>query len=282
MTAPSPLRTTGFRFRFSLRTLLIGTVLLSFVAAWYGGEWHRIWRQRAVVQELHANLVTLNWDYQRADGTTMIMSQPPPGSWFRRALFGDDGYSDVNVAYLLTDSEKTDASLALLPNFPKMKIIVVGPGVTSVGLQHIARNPQLAELLFVDVKITSEWLATLERLPRLKRLHLSSDEIGDNELQGIENLTQLEDLNFSGTKVTSRGLTYLRNLKELRELDFHHTVIGDDGLAALKRLVKLEYLAVGPNVTAAAAKNLQQQLPNCEIRGYSKTGLVNFELKRGG
>src|SRR5690349_15835025 len=146
MPALSPPRTTGLRFRFSLRTLLIGTVLIGFVAAWYGAEWNRIRRQRATVQKLHTNNVSVDWDYQRPDGNTIQKSAPPQGSRFMRALFGDDAGAYVDTAYLLNIGEKTDVCLALLPNFPKMKTIVIGSAMTPQSPRLIASNPQLAEL----------------------------------------------------------------------------------------------------------------------------------------
>jgi hypothetical protein len=281
MPASSSPRTTGFRFRFSLRTLLLGTVLIGFVAAWYSAEWNRIQRQRSLMEMLSTNQVSVYWDYQSSAGANIDLTQPPPGSRIMRALFGDDASAYVDTAYLLNVGEQTDASLALLSNFPKLKTIVVGPGMTHAGLQHIARNPQLAELAIIDAQVSAEGLAQLKRLGRLKHLALSSNKIGDDELRGVEQLCQLESLRLSATKVTSRGLQHLLNLKELRELELQGTIVGDDGLAALQGLSNLRQLSVGPNVTAAAAKTLQRQLPNCAIRGYSKVGLVNFELKRG-
>jgi internalin A len=62
-------------------------------------------------------------------------------------------------------------------------------------------------------------------------------------LKRLEGLTQLQKLNLWGTQITDSGLQHLKGLKQLRLL-----------------------LLAGTKVTDEGVKELQQALPNCEIR----------------
>lgn len=261
---------------------MLGTVLVSILAAWYGGEWNRLRRQRAVVQQLTANEGSVYWASQPQAWEALDNSQPPPSSGIARALLGDDAFAYVDTVYLHGVHEKTDASLALLPDLPKLQTLVVGgPHVTDESLKLIARNPRLTNLCIINSKITAKGLAHLGRLTQLTDLQLSGDEIQDETLRGLEQLSQLKSLDLSGKRITSAGLVHLRNLQDLRSLQLNSTAVADDGLPSLQSLSHLRGLVVGPNVTRAAAERLHKHLPNCAIAGYDQLARPLFHLKTG-
>ena len=78
--------------RFSLRTFLIATALLSLVLGWCSSIILHTRNQRAVVARLRAAGAHVNYDQP-------FNFQPGPGPWFGRMLFGQDAYAHVITVY---------------------------------------------------------------------------------------------------------------------------------------------------------------------------------------
>jgi len=97
----------------------------------------------------------------------------------------------------------------------------------------------------------------------------SNQNISDRGLQALRPLAGLKTLNLGYcSRITNRGLASLQGLTRLQSLSLVGiTTITDDGLGILKKLTNLRRLNLRrTNVTEAGVKDLEQTLPNCEIR----------------
>jgi hypothetical protein len=108
------------------------------------------------------------------------------------ALGGDyevdeDSPGDPVVSITLAESRATDADLARLKSFPKLKgLNLSSTAVTDAGLAH------------------------LEGLGELQFLDLSNTQVTDAGLVHLRGLNKLQMLNVSGTRVTAAGLRDLQ------------------------------------------------------------------------
>ena len=87
------------------------------------------------------------------------------------------------------------------------------------------------------------------------------------KLHGDEHLGNAVGVDFSEVSDTDAELVHLKGLTKLEVLWLNNTHITDAGLVHLKGLTKLEGLGLDhTQVTDEAMENLQQALPNCDIR----------------
>ena len=82
---------------------------------------------------------------------------------------------------------------------------------------------------------------------------------------------EVVEVSLELTKITDAGLVHLKGLTELQSLSMggYGSKITDAGLVHLKGLTKLQVLRLaGTKITDAGVAELQQALPNCEIRKW--------------
>src|SRR5690606_13674656 len=93
------------------------------------------------------------------------------------------------------------------------------------------------------------------------------NEVGDEGLKTLSRLPWLHTLSLRGNDVSNHGLVHLANLPHLTSLRIEHCRgIGDAALQQLAACRSLRHLGVAtPWVSVAAAKELQNKLPDCEI-----------------
>jgi hypothetical protein len=110
-------------------------------------------------------------------------------------------------------------------------------------------------------------LERLRRLPRLLWVTLAGKQVTNASLEHLKGLTRLQDLSLNNTQVTDAGLVHLKGLTKLQRLNLDETQVTDAGLGHLKGLTQLDCLFLGnTHVTDNGVKDLQQALPNCDIR----------------
>ena len=118
------------------------------------------------------------------------------------------------------------------------------------------------------------------KLQSLKKLPLQATELGDTGLETISQLSEVRELNLSGTQITDAGMSYLAKMTNLQYLGIWPSEVSDVGLLQLKPLLNLDYLMVGPHITEAAAKELQQTIPSCRLDAYDAKGIDIFHLSK--
>ncbi|MBN2291273.1 MAG: hypothetical protein JXM70_02545 [Pirellulales bacterium] len=138
---------------------------------------------------------------------------------------------------------------------------------TDEALEHVKHLPQLQSLYVITGKITDAGIENIKGLTELQELNLYWTRITDAGLKNLEGMTKLKILNLGHTQITDAGLKHLEGLTDIRDLDLSSTKITDAGLEHLKGLKQLKMLHISrTKVTRAGITNLQQTLPDCEIK----------------
>jgi hypothetical protein len=138
-------------------------------------------------------------------------------------LDGNRGVTDEGLRFLST-------------NLPGLKKLMVGdgPGVTDVGLMHLARLPHLQALNLAATGVTDSGLEHLCALKELRFLDVRGTSITDTGLGHVAGLSGLEDLYLDGTQVSDSGLKHIYTLKSIKRLSVTGTAISPEGVAMLK------------------------------------------------
>lgn len=130
-------------------------------------------------------------------------------------------------------------------------------------------------------RLTDEGLAHLARMPQLRELVMGG-QVTD---RGLEALAHLRDLRvfkmFWQGNVTDRGIEHLRFCERLEEVDLLGSNVGDEAIAALAGKPKLHLLKTGRNVSDDGLAMLQQ-FPAFKTFGGDEPGygLTSFGLER--
>ncbi len=238
MTTDSPNAVPVHRRRrwlqFSLRSLLLFTVICAVVAGWLGRFIVRKHRDREIVAALVRLGGSVRYDYQDAN----FRGEPPGPQWLR-SLFGENLFSEVEEAGL---DEATDSILALIGELKQLKTFRVnGHKVTDAGLAYVKGLTHLETLELWNTKITDAGLASLRGL-HLKSLWLSDTAVTDVGLENLAGMSELQELRLDETMISDVGLKRIKTLNQLRELGIENT-----------------------NVTKAGLNDLRKALPKCRI-----------------
>ena len=193
-------------FQFSLRTMLIFTVVCAISSAWLGKKIERKRKERDAVAVILKLGGIVMYEYQTMPGAP---TRQPPGPAWLRSLLGENFFSEVDFVALQHLSEpKPDRRTGLNQVY---------------GMNLNGKNVAEAEM------------ERLEGLTRLHHLYLTNSEISDGHLIRLEGLTELQTLDLWGTKITDAGLIHLKRLSQLDTLWLSQQNITDAGVADLQK-----------------------------------------------
>ncbi|HEY2411169.1 MAG TPA: hypothetical protein VGI40_02945, partial [Pirellulaceae bacterium] len=268
-TVPKARRFPTYFLRFSLRTLLLATVILGLFFGWLGNLLIRARHQRQIVAHLQNVGAQVVYDYELdSSGRHGDKRSSPRGPWLVRALLGQDIYASVAQVFFLKSI--VDDDVARLPDLPRLKYVIVdGPGITDHGIEHLLRvrklrglnlsetsvsadglrrlrdAAELEELCLYGAGTTDEQLANIDQLAQLKFLQLVRAKTSSDALLPISRLQKLETLLLYQTPgIDDVALRHISALKHLRRLELIDTAVTDDGLALLASLPALEHLVL--------------------------------------
>ncbi len=206
-------------FQFSLRTLLVLTVIVSLGMGWLMKERRRIAARREA-------LIEAGWEWDNF---------PKQPGW-HRMLYGDDEPAFV-YSLGIGDSNATDAELVHLTGLTQLKNLSLRKAqITDAGLTRL-KGLGLTQLIMLhldNTPITDAGLVHLTGLTQLRHLGLNNTQITDAGLVHLTGLTQLQSLGLNNTQITDAGLVHLTRLSQLQELGLESTKITDSGLATFR------------------------------------------------
>ncbi len=230
--------------QFSVRTLLVLTLVVSLFFSWLAVETRRAQRQRAAVNALQA---MGRYDYEFDDSFEDILQPRHPAPHWLRQLTHKDLLTHVVTLETNWGQTITAEALAELEHLPRLRSVRCENCVIAAeGLAHLSQLTELRELsLQGSSGICDDGMKYLRPLIGLKRLTLSGTEITDDGMKCLRPLTGLKDLRLSGTEITDRGLIHIQGMTELTDLAVINTQITDAGLEHLRHLKKLERLFLG-------------------------------------
>ena len=248
-------------FQFSLRTLLIFTVIIAVGAGWLGKRIEQKRKDRETVAAIVKLGGTVAYDYQTDD----LRAEPPGPSWLQEVL-GENFFSNVDGVWLRNATD-VDAGVAHLKGLTQLRVLNLWKTKASdITLIHLKDVPQLQELNLDETNVTDGGLLNLRGLTQLQGLSLGRTHVSDTGLAFLKGLTQLRLLIIDNTTIGDAGLENLKGLTQLHTLILIHTQVSDGGLENLKALPQLQELDLSfTNVTDAGVKELQKSLPNCTI-----------------
>jgi Leucine Rich repeat len=213
-TTEPPVKSRRRWYQYSLRTLLIGIVVLSLPCCWLGMKVREARQQAAAVAAIQKLGGDVLYDYEFDAQGDFVRNAALPGPKWLHSLLGDDFFDNVFLVELQgAHRAVTDADLEHLKAFTKLSVLDLGYSqVTNAGVER------------------------LKGLTQLKTLFLNNTQVTDAGLKYLAQLTQLEDLHLAQTQVTDAGLEYLKGLTCLKtELDLSFTQVTDAGVAKLQQ-----------------------------------------------
>jgi hypothetical protein len=145
-------------FQFSLRSLLIFTVLCAIGSAWLGKRIERKRKEREAVEAIVKLQGQVSYDYQRIDASNWRSGGEPFGPAWLRTLLGENFFSEVELVYAFGDGLE---HLKELPNLPELRLM--GRGVTDAGLVNLKGLTKLKNVGFIDTKVTEPAVIDLQK-----------------------------------------------------------------------------------------------------------------------
>jgi Leucine-rich repeat (LRR) protein len=257
------------RFQYSLRSLLVLTVIVAILCSWFMVQRGQASRQKEAVEAivtLMNDRYKIEYAYQRDSDLAPIAGATPHGPLWLRKTLGEDFFNNVTVANLSCRKIK-EVDLAPLRVLKLLKFLSLAQTqIRDVGLQHITTLSQLQMLDLSGTQITDAGLEHLKGLTQLSFISLSFTKITDAGLKHLAGMKQLKNLLLYDTRITDAGLKYLAGLEQLQSIDLRVTQITDSGLKHLEVLKRLQYVNLAKTqVTDAGVKKLQKALPNLKI-----------------
>ena len=200
-------------YQFSLRTLMISTMIVAIACGWLGRRIERKRKEREAIQAILKFGGSVEYDYQLLHpfpGASWSPIAEPYGPAWMRNLLGENFFSEVN-GVLLYESRITDDGLVNLKWFKE------------------------AQYLWLEEdKIGDIGLVNLKPLKRLYALNLDLTNVGDAGLENLIAMDELRELGLKGTNVSDAGLVHLKALKRLHYLDVSNTHVTEGGVKDLQ------------------------------------------------
>lgn len=240
------------RFRFRLRTFLVGISLIAIVLGTVGQTVLKRINQGYAVQAIvqsggrpghwsdkHKNWLYETMGYDPFDNVEVVRVRTNQA--VAEILRNKEHFSDLEQ--LSFGKGPTDASLRRATEFNDLAQLHFGEFILSplsdTGLMYLGKWTNARHLFFNGCAFTDKGLAHLPHLPKLESLWLLGDEGGsmvitDAGMHHIGKISSLKTLSLVGIPVTNAGLANLTDLANLERLTIRRTAVTEDGLDRLR------------------------------------------------
>ncbi len=224
--------------KFSLRTLLLFTTVLTVLIGWISVTGSQ---QRAARKELQ-DIGAVTWyDHQRGSAGTK--------SLYSRTCRMLTQYIDADLMFPVTEvvTRYEDPSIKLSDKYTASRVIgsvaklrrlkrlrMSHCNIENGDVARLTHLTQLEQLDLQGTKLREGPIPGLDQLP-LTALSLSRTRINDATLVTIGKMTKLEHLNLTRTKITDAGLEHLDSLPKLRRLFLNRSLVTRAGYEAFKQ-----------------------------------------------
>jgi hypothetical protein len=252
-------------FRFRLRTLLLGILVLGLALGW---KIERAKRQREAVAWVLQAGGKVRYAHEKTDACGYALPGEPPGPKWLRDLVGIDFLDNVSTVYLAGRPVSDLARLADVAGLKQLDlagtpVADLGPlsglkRLQSLDITNCSRVSDLAPLaeltelqtLYVNNLPGVTDFSPLAKLRKLQQLYAYNTPVSD--LTPLAKLTSLRHIDLLDSRASD--LTALRNLKNLRTLRFRGGLVSD--LAPLTGLKYAEF-TIWPGRDVQVPKELQ-------------------------
>jgi internalin A len=256
--APIP-QTPRHKFRllrFSLRTLLVLTLVIAIACGWVGNRLARKRREATVIEGLSSR-ADVRLDYREVPvGGSAISFEPSGPEWLRK-LLGENFFNEVVE---IDFHDATDDDLKALSEFKHLAKL----SIFTQLIRGWSSDDPVERTRATGPEITDAGLEYVGKLTGLQNLDLTSTLVTDAGLRHLSGLTQLGDLTIHGAQISSAGLAHLHAMVHLERLALHPTRAGgldyrlsDNDLAQLSGFIRLRHLHMDfENITDAGLAHL--------------------------
>jgi hypothetical protein len=198
-------------YQFSLRSLLIFTLICSVASAWVTRRMEQKRLEREAVSAILKDGGDVLHDYQIESYGFNRSAKPTGPNWLRK-LLGENFFSEVeSVTVRVRGIPKSASKMMSLDELAHVhRLILEGTNVTNAALIHVEGLTQLQTLYMDGTGITDAGLEHLKGLTRLQNLGLGFANVSDVGLVNLKSLHQLRYLQLNGTHVSAEGLTDLQ------------------------------------------------------------------------
>ena len=267
-------------FQFSLRSLLIFTLICAVACGWVARRAAQKRRQLDAIASLLKMGAYITYDFQYDSSGQSIPGARPPGPEWLRNLFGENFLSDVKYVYIPSQT-KPDPNAAAKHWWQKALAVLAPepPPDADAALATCEEFPNLKDLVLSETTVSDRGLAHLDKLSQLRSLELSETTVSDAGLAHVKGLIHLRRLDVSVTDDTDGGMICLSELNELRALDVAWTKVGDAGLAHVNGLLHLRELDLNGTNTTDAGMAYLSELSELEVLHLSRTKIGDAGLE---
>jgi len=205
MSLPQPVPPKRERrwLQYSVRSLLVLTLLAAIGLGWVRHEMNRLQAEEEAVAAIRALGGTVLYE------TNPFTDEPPGPGWLRWVL-GENFFREVEqVRFPAGVDDDAVRHLDRLRGLSDLDLR--GARVTNAGLEPVWRKRGLIKLDLGSTALTDDDSPRLAGLRQLKALHLSNTAITDRSVRTLTSLSKLASLNLFGTHVTPEGVRQLRS-----------------------------------------------------------------------
>jgi hypothetical protein len=174
------------RPRFTIRSVMIITVLVAMGCGWYA------------VKRKHLQ--------RRAQAITHLVELSGPVSWY-------DGGTEFEYLYGIEleghfIDERLWREISVLTEARKVSLIETN--VTDHDFKHLRRFWNIRDLCLYNTRVTSVGVRSIAKLKSLETLIISNTLIDDDTIDSLLQLKNLSTLNVRGTNISTLGIARLR------------------------------------------------------------------------
>lgn len=254
--APAP-KSRRRRFQFSLRSLLIFTIICGVAAGRLGKRIEQKRHEHEVVNEVLKSGGSIAYDF---------LSGEPSGPEWLRSILGQNFFNEV-VELKLSGYDVTDETCGQIKKLSHLENVRLSDSsISDIGLANLDGLAHLRQLELVRLKVTARCVESLKKLADLQILNLEGSHLSQVALANLRKLSQLSELQMDRVLLFDDGLASVRQLKQLTALSLQDTQLTDASLVKLQVMTQLRSLDLTANrVSDAGVADLQRALPRCKI-----------------
>lgn len=240
--------------QYSVRTLLLTTVLVAAGLSWFTMAFLQTYRQESALVE----------EVARTGGKIYSTSRKPEWLW---ELFGNE-VARSTTSLILTDSQVTDSQIAQLVTLENLGGLYLDrTAISNEALVCLSGMRGLIALSLRRTKVSE--LPSLSHMKNLADLDVAFTNISMVELTGLDSL---QSLNLRATQIGDECLKQLPPLAELTSLDIagagERMAISDRGIANItfEKFPKLKTIYLYYcDVSDAEIERLRSEFPGIRI-----------------
>jgi hypothetical protein len=190
-------------FRWRLRTLLVGVLLLSLAFGLHRRQYDRAQFELRRAQEAEQMGLGVTWRTLRPQWLWRRLPSPNQGPCRSVVALS----TDARTVWASSDEPQTIRDEAI-------QVASAFTGLRSLELPYVANNRGP----YVTVLLSDQGLAPLSRLSALETLNLAHQPITDAGLQYLKSLQRLRRLDISGTRISTQAIEQWRAARPQLEI----------------------------------------------------------------